>query len=351
MNDRIRALLKFVKSGWGVFWGLIGSAAVLAIATDVLHFGSENLVFLSWRNQEADSARWDGDTLKVPFAVAVSFRNWAFREGWAKDCLMLPRGIQPMPIISAANVDKTPIPPFSKREPVCEFVASIPRARAVGTLEWWVTLLDKDGRQVARFLARWVAPVLPVTPGRAVPRHRILSASVASPNLAPGQQTQSAAMVTDANGWALSGRTIAWSSRDTNVARVSTSGVVTALRPGTAVITATSDGVSGSATITVAPRAETPSPGPSVDLKANHSDAPIHLRTGESITLTWTSSNSTSCQLAAPYNSGIDISGQSTISPGHPAYPAAGDSVIFMVICSDGANTASDAVTVHGPAR
>ncbi len=59
------------------------------------------------------------------------------------------------------------------------------------------------------------------------------------------------ATVTDANGGTLSGRPISWSSNAAGVAEVSATGVVTAKAPGTATITATSEGKSGKSTITV----------------------------------------------------------------------------------------------------
>ncbi len=55
----------------------------------------------------------------------------------------------------------------------------------------------------------------------------------------------------DAGGAALTGRTVTWSSSANGVATVNASGVVTAVAAGTATITATSEGVSGTATITV----------------------------------------------------------------------------------------------------
>ena len=59
----------------------------------------------------------------------------------------------------------------------------------------------------------------------------------------------------DANGAALSGRTITWSTSASAIATVSNTGVVNAIAPGSATITATSEGKSGSATITVLPAA------------------------------------------------------------------------------------------------
>lgn len=59
------------------------------------------------------------------------------------------------------------------------------------------------------------------------------------------------ASVSDAAGNVLTGRTVTWSSSSTGIATVSSSGVVTGVAVGTATITATSDGKSGTATITV----------------------------------------------------------------------------------------------------
>jgi uncharacterized protein YjdB len=55
----------------------------------------------------------------------------------------------------------------------------------------------------------------------------------------------------DAAGNALSGKTVTWSSSDTTVAKVSTSGVVKAVAAGTATIKATSENQSGQVLVTV----------------------------------------------------------------------------------------------------
>lgn len=70
--------------------------------------------------------------------------------------------------------------------------------------------------------------------------------------LAPQQTQQLTATPRDAQGNPLSGRTVTWTTSAQAVASVSTAGLVTAAGTGTATITATSEGRSGSATITVA---------------------------------------------------------------------------------------------------
>jgi hypothetical protein len=72
-----------------------------------------------------------------------------------------------------------------------------------------------------------------------------------SASVQAGQTVQLTATPKDANGNALTGRTVAWATSNAAVATVSASGLVTGVVAGTATITATSEGKSGSAAITV----------------------------------------------------------------------------------------------------
>jgi uncharacterized protein YjdB len=83
-----------------------------------------------------------------------------------------------------------------------------------------------------------------------------------SDTLLVGQTAQLTATTTDSDGNTLTGRSITWSSNKTQVASVSSSGLVTAAAPGSATITATSEGQSGSSSITVQ---DTTSPPPPPD--------------------------------------------------------------------------------------
>jgi uncharacterized protein YjdB len=83
-------------------------------------------------------------------------------------------------------------------------------------------------------------------------------ASVASVTVTPasgsmlvGETVQLTATLLDANGNPLTGRTVTWASSALGVATVSASGLVTALALGSAAMTATSEGQSGSAAVTV----------------------------------------------------------------------------------------------------
>ena len=69
-----------------------------------------------------------------------------------------------------------------------------------------------------------------------------------------GQTTQLNAEPRDASGQPLVGRAVSWSSSDPNVASVSSTGLVTAVAPGQATITATSEAAAGTSTISVSPK-------------------------------------------------------------------------------------------------
>ncbi len=73
----------------------------------------------------------------------------------------------------------------------------------------------------------------------------------ASGTVTPGGTIQLTATTRDAGGNILSGRSISWSSSNGQIASVSSSGLVTGVASGTATITATSEGVQGTASITV----------------------------------------------------------------------------------------------------
>src|SRR6266704_3579014 len=78
-----------------------------------------------------------------------------------------------------------------------------------------------------------------------------VTVSPAAPSVALGGTLQLTATPKDVNGNPLTGRTVTWASSAPAVATVSGSGVVTGMAAGTATITATSEGQSGTAAITI----------------------------------------------------------------------------------------------------
>jgi uncharacterized protein YjdB len=133
----------------------------------------------------------------------------------------------------------------------------------------------------------------------------VASVSVSPPTatLQIGGSTQLSAVTRDGNGNVLTGRVIAWSSTNTGIATVSTSGLVTAVAAGSVSVTASSEGQLGSSAITVSAPAPAPvasvtvAPassglliGATVQLSATTRDANNNVLTGRVVT--WTSSNS-----------------------------------------------------------
>src|SRR5439155_324837 len=137
-----------------------------------------------------------------------------------------------------------------------------------------------------------------------------------------GQTMQLAATPKDANGNPLSGRIISWSSSNTSVVGVNSSGLVTAVATGGATITATSEGQSGTASITVPPVpvatvAVTPASasvneGQTVQLVATLKDASGNTLTGR--TVTWASSNTAAATVSASGLVTGKVAGAATIT-------------------------------------
>src|SRR3989344_3015407 len=71
------------------------------------------------------------------------------------------------------------------------------------------------------------------------------------------------------------------------------------------------------------------------DIKANGSDGPATINSGDSWNYTWTSDSATACTLTAPTgDSGISISGSGgPIDSGHPWYPVVGTPTTLTLNC------------------
>jgi hypothetical protein len=138
------------------------------------------------------------------------------------------------------------------------------------------------------------APVLPdpETPG--VPTIPVASAQVtlASEALTVGESTQAQAVLRSSAGIVLTGRTITWRSSAPAVATVDSTGRVRATGEGSAQITATSEGQSGSATITVR-AAQAPITSVSIA-------APRRQKVGEAYTLTATARTANGEEVTRP---------------------------------------------------
>lgn len=162
--------------------------------------------------------------------------------------------------------------------------AGVVTARAVGNTQVAASANGKSG------LASIAVTPVPVASVSVAPAHV---------DLAPGAHATLGAVAYDASGRPLDGRAIIWASSNTGIATVDASGAVTALAAGTALITATSEGISGSAAVSVAapsvasvailPQAATIQRGSTVQLAVNVTDQSGAAVTGRAPT--WTSSN------------------------------------------------------------
>jgi uncharacterized protein YjdB len=133
-------------------------------------------------------------------------------------------------------------------------VSSTGSVTAVGAGTAKVTAVSENKR---------AAVTITVTPGAAaatdstppapvVPTVSTVSVTLASSALTVGQSTQANAVLRDSASNVLTGRTISWATSDAAIATVSADGLVTAIKPGPASIIASAEGMTGSASVSVA---------------------------------------------------------------------------------------------------
>jgi uncharacterized protein YjdB len=110
-------------------------------------------------------------------------------------------------------------------------------ARKIGTVQVAASTGGRSG------LAQITVTAVPVNSIQIAPGNK---------SLLVGESFQFTATTRDASGGVLTGRPVAWSSNNESVVTVSASGLATALAPGGAIVTATSEGKSSPASVTVA---------------------------------------------------------------------------------------------------
>lgn len=121
-------------------------------------------------------------------------------------------------------------------------VAPSGQVTAVGSGVASVTATSEGKSGTFGFSVATTTPVVPVAS---------VSLTASATSLAIGQTMPVLATLKDGHGTVLTGRTITWSSSAPNVATVSTSGVVTGVAGGSAMISASSEGITGSLAFTV----------------------------------------------------------------------------------------------------
>jgi uncharacterized protein YjdB len=117
-----------------------------------------------------------------------------------------------------------------------------------------------------------------------------LTVTPASASVQVGSTVQLSAIARDANNNVLTGRPVAWTSSNTAIATVSTSGLVTGVAEGQVTVTATSEGKSAAATITVTRPATLVGGIINTNTTWTQANSPYHLTStvqiGEGVTIT-----------------------------------------------------------------
>ena len=150
-------------------------------------------------------------------------------------------------------------------------------------------------------------------------------------SLTAGQSSQLTAVVHDASGNVMTGQPVAWTSSTPSVATVSSTGRVTAVGAGSATITASSSGLSGTSTISVAGNSTTPSPSTVSNLSAT-------ANSDSSAAITFTAVSDGTGQPASydlRYTAGsISWGSANSVSAGSCKAPIAGAAVGSTVHCT-----------------
>jgi trimeric autotransporter adhesin len=170
-----------------------------------------------------------------------------------------------------------------------------------GTTDITATAEGKTGTAQVVVTATTPPPPIPVASVAVNP-------GTASLNI--GGSVTLSATARDANGAALSGRAITWSTSAAAIATVSSTGVVNAIAPGSATVTATSEGKSGSATIIVLPAAP-----PSVASVTVTSNGATTIDSAQTVTLTATVRDSAGNRLSGRTVNWSSNASAATVSP------------------------------------
>ena len=195
----------------------------------------------------------------------------------------------------------------------------------------------------------------------AAPPAPVASVSVTPPStsITVGQTTQLTAQPRDAQGNSLTNRAVSWSTTNTAVATVSSSGLVTALTVGGPVtIIASSEGQDGSATVTVipppvasvsvSPASPSLTPFAAVQLSATTRDASGAVLTGRVVT--WTSSNNAVATVSGSgLVTGVTVGGPVTITATSEGQTGTATvSVVNPIVTSVSITPATTSVSIDG---
>lgn len=153
---------------------------------------------------------------------------------------------QPLALVASVydasgNLLTSRVPTWASSNPTVATVANDGRVTGVSTGTATI-VATVDGKSASAAIGVDAPPPAPVA---------AVAVALASQSLTVGQSTQASAVLRDASGTILTGRTISWSSAAPELATVSANGIVTAVAAGSATIVATSEGQTGSATLVI----------------------------------------------------------------------------------------------------
>jgi uncharacterized protein YjdB len=182
-------------------------------------------------------------------------------------------------------------------------VASVSDAGDIAAISPGATVLRASSEGIAGEAPLTVVPLPPVPVAT-------VSVALSASSIIAGQTAQGTATIKDAAGNVLSDRDVVWQSSNDAVATVSSTGSIAGVAPGTATISASSEGKSGSAgltvtappptpvaTVTVTPGAPSVQTGATVQLSAVTRDAAGNVLTGR--TIAWSTNNPSAASVSA----------------------------------------------------
>ncbi|GAB1341808.1 beta strand repeat-containing protein [Gemmatimonas sp.] len=169
-----------------------------------------------------------------------------------------------------------------------------------------------------------------------------VSVAPANASILTGATQQLVVTARDSAGQTLTGRTVSWATLNASVATVSTNGLVTGISAGSATITATIDGVVGTATITV----QTPPPG-ITSLTVSPTSASVTV--GQTRALTSTVTQPTSAPSATVTYTSSDTT-IATVSPTGVVTAVAAGTVTITVTATSPGNATFSTTTIASTA-
>jgi uncharacterized protein YjdB len=151
----------------------------------------------------------------------------------------------------------TPLPnrlvTWNSANPAVATISSTGMLTSVGVGTTKITAVCENKREFASVtVVASPDSIVAQTPSVAPERRAASVAVVLNPSaLTVGQTTQASAVVKDSTGSVMTDRTVLWTSSDASIATVSASGLVSAMKAGSAVITAGADGVTANSVVVV----------------------------------------------------------------------------------------------------